>query len=328
MDEQQDRPKILIIGAGSIGRRHAQNCAELGAKVSIHDVARENLTGLCREKGYIPVYDLDAALKRESYNAALICTPNHLHIPVAQKVVGAGLDFFIEKPLSHTYEGVQELLSSISRRGLITMAGFNLRFEPGLIFLKENVDPKKVAFAQIESGSNMPTWRPGIDYRKVYSANKSMGGGIILDDVHELDYACWLFGYPDSVLCTFGQYSNFEIDVEDTASFHFRYADKLVTIHSDYLQKRYTRKCKICYRDGSTTEWVFGDRVVEYRDGEEKVFSYKDRFDINDLYIKEIQMFMQCVRDRTIPESDIDNAAKILKIALEAKSMNEGVPPK
>ena len=96
MDKQQDRQKILIIGAGSIGRRHAQNCAELGAKVSIHDVARENLTGLCREKGYTPVYDLDAALKHELYNAALICTPNHLHISVAQKVADAKIDLFIE----------------------------------------------------------------------------------------------------------------------------------------------------------------------------------------------------------------------------------------
>jgi len=64
---------------------------------------------------------------------------------------------------------------------------------------------------------------------------------------------------------------------------------------------------------------VFGDRVVDFKDGEETVFSYKDRFDINDLYIKEIQMFLQCIRERVIPESDIVNAAKILKIALKAK---------
>jgi predicted dehydrogenase len=328
MDEQQGRQNILIIGAGSIGRRHAQNCAHLGANVSIHDVAHDHLAALCREKGYIPVYDLDTALKHRSFDAALVCTPNHLHIPFAQKIADAEIDLFIEKPLSHNSDGVDELVSTIERNQLITMAGFNLRFEPGLQFLKKNVDPRKVAFAQIESGSHMPGWRSGVDYRKVYSANKSMGGGIILDDVHELDYACWLFGYPDSVLCSFGQFSNFEIDVEDTASYHFRYADKLVTIHSDYLQKRYTRKCKICYRDGSTTEWVFGDRVVDYHDGEEQVFLYKDRFDINDSYIEEIQTFMQCIRDRTIPESDIVNAAKILKIALEAKSMNEGVFPR
>ena len=253
------------------------------------------------------------------YDAALICTPNHRHMPVALQIVDAGLDLFIEKPLSHTINGVKELIENIAKKHIIAMAGFNLRFEPGLIYLKKNVDPENVAFAQIESGSYLPTWRSGTDYRKTYSANKSMGGGIILDDTHELDYACWLFGYPESVQCSFGKFSNFEIDVEDTADFHFMYPDKLVSIHSDYLQKRYTRKCKICLRDGNTMEWEFGNRVVEYFDGKETIFSYKDSFDINNLYVQEMQTFFRHIKDRSLPESDVNNAAKILKLALLAK---------
>jgi len=317
--EPKSRKKILIIGAGSIGKRHAQNCAALGANVSIYDVVHDSLNSLCKEKGYTPVFDLNVALKNELFDAALVCTPNHLHVPVAQQVVDAGINVFIEKPLSHTYDGVDELIAEISKKQIIAMGGFNLRFEPGLNYLKQNIAPGNVAFAQIESGSHMPTWRPGTDYRKTYSANKSMGGGIILDDVHELDYACWLFGYPDSVQCSYGTFSNFDIDVEDTAEFQFRYPDKLVAIHSDYLQKRYSRRCKICLRDGNTIEWEFGNRVVTYCDGKETVFSYKDTFDINNLYLQEMQVFFHHIETRSFPESDITNAAKILKIALDAK---------
>lgn len=311
--------KIIVIGAGSIGRRHATNLATLGIDVSVYDVNQDLLKTVCTNNHWNPVFDLDFALERTQYNAAIICTPNHLHIPMARTAVDAGLDVFIEKPLSHTWDGVEELIADIKKNHLVVMAGFMLRFEPGLLYLKKNINSKKVAFIQIESGSHMPTWRPGTDYRTVYSANKSMGGGIILDDVHELDYACWLFGYPDSVICSYGKFSNFEIDVEDTAEFQLKYPDKLVTIHSDYLQKRYTRRCKICLRDGNTIEWVFGDHVVEYIGGNEKTFTYKDHFDENDLYIQEMQTFLRHIEDRSLPESDILNAAKILKFALQAK---------
>lgn len=311
--------RILVIGGGSIGKRHAKNCAVLGADVGIYDAVPETIHTFCNENGFSQEFDLAEALLKNNYKAALVCTPNHIHVPVARQVIEAGLDVFIEKPLSHNYEGVESLIGEILRKRIIAMGGFNLRFEPGLQYIRRNLDLRKVAFAEIESGSYMPAWRSGVDYRKTYSANKSMGGGIILDDVHELDYACWLFGYPDAVRCSFGKFSDFDIDVEDTAVFHFRYPDKLVTIHSDYLQKRYSRWCKICLRDGSTIEWVFGSHVTEYYHDEEKTFSYKSTFDINTLYLLEMETFLHHITTRSNPESDILNAAKILRIALNVK---------
>jgi len=310
---------ILVIGAGSIGRRHAANLTALGVHVHLFDVAQDMVVRLCDDQGYTAVYDLKNELLEGHCSAAIVCTPNHLHIPVAMEVAEAGLHLFIEKPLSHTYEGVNTLINTIDNRKLIAMAGFNLRFEPGLRYIRSHLDPQNVAFAHMESGSHMPSWRAGTDYRKTYSANRSMGGGIILDDVHELDYVCWLFGYPEEVSCEYGQYSNFKIDVEDTADFHFRYQDKSVTIHSDYLQRRYTRTCKICMKDGYSIEWVFGDHVTIQRDDGAITFNYKENFEINDLYLQEMKEFLRCVQECRIPESDLENAAKILRIALRAK---------
>jgi predicted dehydrogenase len=315
----KSRKKIIIIGAGSIGRRHATNLATLGTDVSVFDVNRTLLKTVCADNHWDPVYDLDLALKQKRFDAAIICTPNHLHIPYAQKAVDAGLHIFVEKPLSHKMEGVENLIACLNRKCLIGMAGFNLRFEPGLQYIKQRLDPARVAFAHVESGSYLPGWRPGTDYTQGYSANKSMGGGIILDDVHEIDYACWLFGYPDSVLSTFGTYGNLNIDVEDVAEMHLHYPDKIVTIHSDYLQRRYTRSCKICFRDGYSTEWVFGDRVTEYTESSENIYSYRDRFTANDMYLEEMRYFLSCMENGTPPESTLENAAHILRIALTAK---------
>ncbi len=318
----KSRKKIIIIGGGSIGKRHATNLTTLGTDVSVFDVNQTLLKTICADNNWNPVFDLDLTLDQNRFDAAIICTPNHLHIPYAQKAVDAGLHIFVEKPFSHTMGGVENLIAAQKRKGLNGMAGFNLRFEPGLQYIKQRLDPTRVAFAHVEFGSYLPGWRPGTDYTKGYSANKSMGGGIILDDVHEIDYACWLFGYPQSVYSTFGTYGNLDIDVEDVAEMHLHYLDKIVTIHSDYLQRRYTRSCKICFRDGYSTEWVFGDHVTEYTETGENIFSYRDRFTANDMYFEEMRYFLSCMENGTPPESTLENAAKILKIALTGKGDN------
>jgi predicted dehydrogenase len=321
MNAPHNKQKILVIGAGSIGRRHAANLKSLGIEVSIFDIF-EGTREFCREQGYGLETNLKRSLNSGVYDAALVCTPNHLHVPISQEVADAGVPLFVEKPLSHTLSGVEDLLATQKQKDLIGMAGFNLRFEPGLQYIKQRLDPARVAFAHVEFGSYLPGWRPGTDYTKGYSANKSMGGGIILDDVHEIDYACWLFGYPDSVLSTLGTYGNLDIDVEDVAEMHLHYPDKIVTIHSDYLQRRYTRICKICFRDGYSTEWVFGDHVTECTEAGDNTYSYGDRFKANDMYLEEMRYFLSCIENGTPPESTLENAAKILKIALTAKGDN------
>lgn len=310
---------FLVIGAGSIGRRHAKNLRTLGVAVHLFDVNTELLSSICNEEGFYTCFDLDKAIENIHFDAAIICTPTHLHIPYATKVAKYGINLFIEKPLSHTLDGVDNLIKLVKKNRCIAMVGFMLRFEPGLQYLKSKIEKEKVAFGQVEFGSHMPLWRKGVDYRKVYSANRSMGGGTILDDVHELDYICWLLGYPNHVNSIFGKLSSFEIDVEDTAMIHFEYSDKIVSIHSDYLQRRYSRKCKICDRQGYTFEWIFGDSVRVWGDHDEHVFSYADTFDVNQLYIDEIKYFLECIENNVQPESDLHNGKKIMEIALAAK---------
>jgi predicted dehydrogenase len=318
MNAPHYKQKILIIGAGSIGRRHAANLKTLDVVVSIFDIFK-GTREFCREYGYGHETNLKRSLNSGVYDAALVCTPNHLHVPISQEVADAGVPLFVEKPLSHTKKGIPHLLDTVRNKGLIAMAGFNLRFEPGLQYIKSNLDVSRVAFTRIECGSHMPGWRPNTDYRATYSAQRSMGGGIILDDIHELDYACWLFGYPERIVSAYGRYSNFEIDVEDTAEIHLGYPDKLVTLHMDYLQRRYTRKCTICLRDGFSIDWVFGDHVTENYGSGEHTFHYSDSFDINGMYKKEIAYFLMCLKEGIMPESNLENAAKILDIALVAK---------
>lgn len=310
---------ILVIGAGSIGRRHATNLADLGVHVSIYDVNTPSLDDFCRDSRISAVHNLEKYLDENICSAAIICTPNHLHIPYAQKAADAGLHLFIEKPLSNSLEGIDHLTKTVGAKRLMTMAGFNLRYEPGLRFIKKHLIPENVAFALIEFGSYLPGWRPGTDYRKIYSANKSMGGGIILDDVHELDYACWLLGYPSSVTSRFGTWGSLELDVEDVADIQMGYPDKQVMIHMDYLQRVYTRRCKIIMKDGFGIEWAYGDHATIFSDSGENSIHYKSTFSANDMYVEEMREFLACLNSGKFPESDLANAIRILKTALIVK---------
>lgn len=314
------RSALVIGGAGSIGMRHASNLKELGIAVSIFDIDKYAVDWVCRKEGYTRCENLDRALCEDQIDLALVCTPTHLHVPFSQKVADAGINLFIEKPISHTRDGVQDLINTVKKNNVCATVGFMLRYETGLNYLKSVVDPNEIAFAQVEGGSYLPDWRPGRDYRKTYSANKSMGGGAILDGVHEIDYICWLLGYPEQIVGVSGKYSSMEIDTEDTAMMLLKYNNSLASIHLDYLQRKYTRRCKLCKRNGDVYEWTFGQGVKEITSkGERYVCSLLD-FKVNSLYTRELVNFISCIQNRKQPESTLQNSLELLDIILAAKS--------
>src|SRR5882672_7407751 len=125
----------------------------------------------------------------ERPDTVLVTAPSSMHVELA--IVGArnGCHLFIEKPLSHTLDGVGELLETVKRQTLITMVGCNMRFHPGPALVKRLIDEGvvgNVLAARVKTGSYLPEWRPGMNYRDSYSASVQMGGGALLDCIHEI----------------------------------------------------------------------------------------------------------------------------------------------
>ena len=88
----------------------------------------------------------------------------------------------------------------------------------------------KILWAHVEAGSYLPDWRPWQDYRKSYTARRELGGGILLDGSHEIDYMTWLFGAPRELACMADHVSELEVNVEDCATILMRFADGTVTM--------------------------------------------------------------------------------------------------
>ena len=195
--ESHNMKSFLIIGGGSIGKRHVRNLLELGEKnICIVEVNPQRAEEVAREFSVKTFSSLDEAFATEKFDCVFVCSPTIYHLEQVKKCVEYGADIFIEKPVSHNLEGVEGLQKIIQEKKLITLVGSNWKFYPLFQKMKEILESGrlgKVLSARCEFGQYLPDWHPWEDYRKGYSANKKLGGGVLLDS-HEFD-----LGHPSTI---------------------------------------------------------------------------------------------------------------------------------
>ena len=171
--------KILVIGCGSIGRRHAANAAAI-ADAAVMDLDRTLAVACARETGCPGFSDLDQALAWKP-DGVVVATPHDSHLEVARKAIDTGLDVLVEKPLSNDLNGVLEFLDHADALGRRIFVVCNMRFHPAIMALRENM-PRigRPLFSRAHYGNYLPNMRPGADYRELYCASRKRGGGVVL----------------------------------------------------------------------------------------------------------------------------------------------------
>jgi glutamate-1-semialdehyde aminotransferase/spore coat polysaccharide biosynthesis protein SpsF (cytidylyltransferase family)/predicted dehydrogenase len=324
--------RVLIVGCGSIGRRHATNLKSLGvAQLGFCDTSLEALQQ-CREELHGEIFsDYAKALKEFRPDIALICTPPVYHVEQALAALQARAHVFIEKPLSHESSGIQVLIDEARRRDRNVQVGYNMRFQPGLKILKKLIDSGKIGrvlWLSAEAGQYLPDWRPWQNYRESYSARHELGGGIILDGSHELDYICWLLGRPTEVVCRAEHISALDVDVEDSAWIYLSFPERRrAELHLDFVQRAYTRTCKVVGETG-TALWDFTLQEVRWFSSEEPGWnSIPYTFEANDMYVSEMVHFLESLGSGTGPLVDLEQSRDVILVVEAAKkSSEEGRP--
>jgi len=329
--------KILFVGLGGIGQRHLRNLhAKFGDSVSFLAYRVRNLRKtvtpeltIDKDIDFIEKYsvwefcDLDEALL-EKPDVAFICNPSSFHIPACIKVAKAGCHIFVEKPLSHSMDGVDELISLCEAKNLITFVGFQLRFHPCYTLVKKLIKENavgKLLSVRAEVGEYMPGFHKWEDYRGLYTSRKDLGGGVVLSQIHEIDYLYDLFGMPNDVAALGGRSSSLEIDVEDTVDVLmntvFRGVNLSISLHMDFIQRPPSRFCKIIGEEGTIImDFVESKVTVDKPDGTEY---YHFNFERNDLFVKEIEHFFNCIFNYQQPIVTIKDGVNSLQTALAIK---------
>ncbi|MFK8059417.1 MAG: Gfo/Idh/MocA family protein [Polaribacter sp.] len=320
--------KILIVGLGSIGQRHLKNILSLGYEdISL---VRRNAT-ILEEFPHLKVYkSIDEACKKEVFDTAIIATPTANHFKDFLEISKFNiLNIYLEKPISHSVKEANKIKEITKKKNLNVTVGYDLHFDLGLLkvkeFLKKNTIGKVCSF-KVEVGQYLPDWRPNQDYREGMSAKKALGGGVMLDLIHEFDYVNWLLGPIKNIFGKNKQISNLEIETEDV-SLNIIETKKgvLGTISLDYLQKELSRTCKIV-GDNGTIIWDYKESKVTWLTHQKPIweaFKYA-HIERNDRFISIMKTFLNSnINKRDERLSTIKEALKSLKMVKSEKKSNK-----
>jgi len=310
--------KFLIIGFGSIGKRHFQNLKNIpGIDVIIYRTYKKEKIPPNIEPWIFT--DIEEAFAQKP-DTVIISNPTHLHMQYALLAAEHKCHIFIEKPLSHNMMNVKKLIKLVKENDLITMMGCNMRFHPSLMFVKNLIDQNvigNIISARAEVGQYLPDWHTDEDYRKNHSAKQFMGGGVILDLIHELDYVTWLLGDVKEVVAFSNKSSDLDITTEDIAEILLRFKNNsIASVHLDYIQKIPVRICKIIGNDGIIELDLITGLIM--LNGVQMCVTSKD-FNTSLTYMYEMKHFINCIKNNEQTKNNIENGIKTLKLALAAK---------
>ena len=208
--------RILIVGLGSIGKRHLSVIQRLFPEAKIQ-ILRQDRTRIKNSLSVTEVNSLDEA-KRFLPEIIVICNAASEHMDTALKLEQTGANFLIEKPISNSTKEIVGLIRDFDATGRVLMVGYNLRYLKSLQEFRRHLNEGLVGNSlsvRCAVGQYLPSWRPKKDYRESVSARSELGGGVLLELSHEIDYLRWIFGEVDWVRATLLRQSELEIDVED-----------------------------------------------------------------------------------------------------------------
>ncbi|WP_236687718.1 Gfo/Idh/MocA family protein [Candidatus Nitrosotenuis cloacae] len=315
--------KILVVGYGSIGKRHVNNLMKL-KNVEILVCSKNKDTDQLKKNG-IQVYDSLAKCLDEKPDIGFVCNVTSLHVKTAIKLAQSGCHLFIEKPLSNSLADINRLITLIRKKKLITMVGCNLRFHKCIQGIKKEIQNNEIGriiSVRVESGSYLPNWHPWEDYRTSYASLKKLGGGVVLTCIHEIDYLCWFFGNVDQVFSFTGKFSDLEISVEDLSAILLKFKKNIIAeVHLDYFQQPDFRSCKVIGTKG-TIYWDSETNEVHLYDTDKRKWIRKIKlknYERNEMYIQELSYFINCVRNKKTTMNTVNDALKTLQVAFATK---------
>lgn len=321
--------KIMIAGLGSIGRRHMRNLSALGQKdIFLYHTRQSSLPE--EELGGFPIEsDLSTALAQKP-EAVIISNPTSLHLQVAIPAAEAGCAILLEKPISHTLQGVDQLETSLVRGGSRLLVGYHFRFHPTLQLadklLKEGVIGPPIS-VRCQWSEYLPGWHPWENYRQSYSARADLGGGVVLTLSHPLDYLRMLLGEVEA-LWAFTSTKGLELSVEDTAEIGLRFVNGATgSLHLDYLQRPTRHNLEVIGPQGSL-RWDNHDGTLKVLSPEgqtRQVHRTPFGFKRNTLFMNEMRHFLAVARGEQTPLCSLQDGIQALKLALAVlRSAREG----
>ena len=316
-----DNKAVLIVGAGSIGERHLRCFQATGrVRLSICDKNAGLRQRIAERYGINRVHeDLDSALK-DTHHAAVIATPANLHVSMSLRLAEAGTHLLIEKPLSTSLDGIDDLQDALARRRLVAAVAYVLRTHPALAAMKQRIDSGR--FGQpvqlvATGGQHFPTYRPA--YREIYYADRATGGGAIQDALtHTMNAGQWLVGPIDRLVADAAHRVLEGVDVEDTVGLLARHGEVLGSYALNQHQAPNELTMTVLCEEGTARFELHRNR---WRWTTQPDSPWQDeRFDVqrDTLFVAQANAFLDAVEGRAAAICTLDEGLQTLRCNIAA----------
>jgi predicted dehydrogenase len=301
---------VLIIGLGSIGRKHIDALKKLQPNVIVF--ALRSIKNSDVYLDVINIYTLiDIKIKIDFIIISNI-TSEH------EKSILQAIDFhcpiFIEKPVLASTINADIISQKLSSKNIHTYVACNLRFHPSIQFISNylKTNSLKINEVNIYSGSFLPEWRTSKNFRETYSSSIKLGGGVHLDLIHEIDYCTWLFGLPENVVSVKRNVSTLNIDAYDFANYILYYPKFSATITLNYYRRDKKRQIEILTDDTTIFIDLEKNKIINLVTNE---VLFSSNFNILDTYLNQMNYFIENIIANKETMNSFSYAVNILKLA-------------
>ena len=314
--------RIAVIGLGNIAKRHRSNIKKMFPEADIIAMSASGRapSELVCNADYI-VSNIQNIIDY-TVDMVIIASPAPFHAMHAIPLIEAGIPVLIEKPVTTSVQDAKSIIKAKSKYQVNAGVGYCLKYLSSALFVKKFIESGragKVINANIEIGQYLPDWRPNTDYKKSVSAVHSLGGGVLFELSHDIDYAQWLFGKLEIEHALIRNTGELGIEVEDVADIlATSQSGCIVSLHLDFLQRKASRKCKIISSKGALVWDLIKNQVVWADETGESVLFSDELWDRNNMYLNMISDFNN--KNKSDSFSSIESSLSVVELITDLKT--------
>lgn len=310
-------PHLLVVGFGSVGKRHAQNLRDLGCRISCCDpqASRRAEEAGAPEGRYA---DMEAALAADAFDGVVVCSPTRYHPDQVIRALEAGLPVLLEKPVAVSLAEAERIEAVARAASAPLLLGYTWRWWEPLSRVRTLLAEGGIGalrYVQFFMSAHLADWHPWERYQDWFMSSKAEGGGALLDESHWIDLMHWFFGRPTRLRGTVETISDLEIDADDNVDFLAEYPNRLrVYVHLDLYGRPHERFIRFVGEAG-TLYWTSAPNQIRITTGAE--FNERiETFDCerNDMFLGVAKEFLEMLRTGRAPRCTLADGLEVMRV--------------
>ena len=331
-NSQEPVRHILIVGSGSVGKRHARNLAGLGCTISCCDPREDRRKELARETAVVGSYrSIQEALRTSAFDGVAVCSPTAFHPEQTLAALDARLPVLLEKPMAMTLTDAEVIAAAGQKTATPVLLGYSWRWWPPLARVRSLLSEGVVGelrYVHCHMSAHLADWHPWEPYQEFFMASKAQGGGALLDESHWIDLMIWLFGLPEDVSARVARLSDLEIETDDTVDALCRYGHLHVSLHLDLYGRPHEKFLRFVGERGTLTWSADPNRIAIGREGGQ--IWTEETFDCerNDMFVGVAREFLDVLAGSapaTCTAEDGVNVMRVIEAIRQSSAENRAV---